>query len=138
MKNYFISEEHNLILLSIKNGKTPFHEAMQEFHDSIITRNISTGMDLIADFRHSVFPGSELYANDFDYKVSIKYRFGNVIDIMPDDKEIIDKFRIFHTFKKRNTAYYSGLYLVKSLEEALEKLGLSDQLDCFKDVLADF
>lgn len=137
MKNYSIIQKQNLIITSVKNGEKPLHSFIQELNDAIINdTEYREGMNMIADLSVSSFSGDTFYGNDFDMKVSIKIRIDNLVEILPDRKETIDKFNIFHLFKRRNKGYYKTRDFATSLEQAFEKLGISENREYLSKVLA--
>lgn len=97
----------NLILVSVDNGNTTFHKVVQKANDHITSDKLfRSGMDMIADFRNIVIDENEVYGNDFDIKVSLNFKLRTLVEILPDNKEIVERFKIFHIFKRINDDYY--------------------------------
>lgn len=138
MTNYSIIKELNLIIASVRNDSKALHEAVQGLSDSFAEdASFSNGMNIIVDFRGSSFPDEWFYGNDFDRKVKINMKFNNLVEIVPDNKKIIDLFRIFHTFKRVNADYYKNHFIATNLMQALKHIHQSEYYEQIYHILSE-
>ena len=137
--SYRILPEKRLIILNFHSLPEYLSKLIQQANDEIV-RDIDyrERMNLLVNHKATIFPDFQIFFNDIDRELNLTIRVNRVVGLIcTKNKDLIENLRVFHLFRKRNTEFTKKVDYVSSLRDALNLLGMEDDLEYVGNVLSD-